>query len=59
MRFQQVAFGQKFAQVSWACINISDLLAAVALEMMVMVLVDFIPVRLAWERHHVNEAIGN
>ena len=60
MLLQRVAFGHQLAQISRAGINVSHLLATVAMEMVVVVvLVDFISVHFSWKRHHLDQTISD
>ena len=57
MLLQLVAFWHQFAKVPRAGINVGDLVAPVAVEVMVVVLVDLIAIRLARQRNHIDQAV--
>ena len=57
MLLQLLAFRHQFAKVPRARINVGDLAAPVAVEVMVVVLVDLIAIRLARQRNYIDQAV--
>ena len=57
VRFKLVAGGHQLVQITGACINVSDLLATVAVKVMMVVLMDLISIRLAWQGDHINDSV--
>jgi hypothetical protein len=59
MRFELVARGHQPGQIAGACINVGDLLTSVAMKVMMVVFVDLIAIRLAWQRDHIHDSVSD
>ena len=59
MRFELVARGHQPGQIAGACVDVCDLVAAAAVEVMMVVLVNLIAIRLAWQRDHIHDSVSN
>ena len=59
MRFELVARGHQPGQIAGACVDVCDLVAAAAVEVMMVVLVNLIAIRLAWQRDHIHDTVSD
>ena len=59
MRFEQITRGHQACQIAGTCVDVCDLVAAVAVKVMVMVLVHFIAIGLTWQRNHIDHSVRN
>lgn len=59
MRFKLVASGHQPRQITRTCVDIGDLVAAAALEVMMVVLVNLIAIRFARQRDHIHDTVSD